>query len=128
MPVPVAVSEGETIVIDDDSDEPIPLQLVETKPLFEGKDFSTFSKWVADRTVYPAVAKAKGISGKVILNVTLGKDGVVKAVKVLRSPDPTLGKEAVRVAGMSPRWTPGYQNGKAVNVSIIVPVEFTLSR
>lgn len=39
VPVSVAVPEGETIVIDDDSDEPVPLQLVETKPLFEGKRF-----------------------------------------------------------------------------------------
>ena len=47
-------------------------------------------------------------------------------IKVARSVDPYLDKEAVRVIAAMPQWKPGKQRGKEVRVSYTVPVIFSL--
>lgn len=111
---------------DYDGEYPIPFQLVDTKPQFEGGDVENFQKWISERIIYSPIAKAKGISGRVTLSVIIDKEGNVGNVKVLRGLIPVLDEEAVRVVKTSPKWTPGYLNGKAVNVNYTIPVTFTL--
>ena len=107
-------------------EEAIPFQLVEEKPSFNGGDSNMFSKWVNERLLYPEVAKANGVQGRVTLQFTVEKDGTITKVKVLRSVEPSLDREAVRVVSLSPKWKPGMQKGKAVAVSITFPVIFQL--
>ena len=107
-------------------EETIPFQLVEEKPKFQGGDANDFSKWVNQRLNYPDVAKENGVQGRVMLQFTVGTDGSVSGVKVLRGVDPSLDKEAVRVVSMSPKWTPGKQRGEAVRVSFNLPISFKL--
>ena len=45
---------------------------------------------------------------------------------VVRSVDPYLDKEALRVIKTMPKWKPGKQRGKAVRVKYTVPVTFKL--
>lgn len=104
--------------------EPIPFQRVEEKPSFMGGDASTFSKWVAERLVYPEAAKENSVSGRVTLQFTIEADGMVTNVKVLRGVDASLDKEAVRVVSSSPKWTPGKQNDRVVRVQYTFPVIF----
>jgi len=111
---------------EDDVDEVIPMVVVETKPLFNGGDANEFSKWVNSRLVYPALAQEQGVQGRVTLQFTIGTDGSVSAVKVLKGADPLLDDEAVRVVSSSPRWTPGKQRDRAVKVSYTFPVIFRL--
>mgnify|MGYP000517329321 CR=1 FL=1 len=47
-------------------------------------------------------------------------------MNVLRSVDPSLDREAMRVVKAMPKWTPGKQNGSAVRVKYQVPVTFRL--
>ena len=54
------------------------------------------------------------------------KDGSVGEVKIVRSVDKDLDKEAIRVVKSLPKFTPGRQNGKAVNVWYTLPVPFKL--
>ena len=108
------------------SEENISFNLVEIKPSFMGGDANTFSKWVNDRLVYPAIAKENGVQGKVTLQFTINTDGILSNVKVLRGVDPSLDKEAVRVVSMSPKWTPGSTKGQAVSVTYTFPVVFHL--
>ena len=108
------------------SEENISFNLVEIKPSFMGGDANTFSKWVNDRLVYPAIAKENGVQGKVTLQFTINTDGTLSNVKVLRGVDPSLDKEAVRVVSMSPKWTPGSTKGQAVSVTYTFPVVFHL--
>lgn len=109
------------------ADEPIPFAIVESKPLFMGKDpAQAFSKWVGEHLVYPETAKENGIQGRVTLQFTVGKDGSISKVQVMRGVDPLLDKEAVRVVSMSPKWTPGKQRDRAVPVTYIFPVIFQL--
>ena len=107
-------------------EEAIPFQLVETKPTFMGGDAQTFRIWVNERLEYPEIAKENGIQGRVTLQFTVGADGKVSNVKVLRGVDPTLDKEAVRVVSMSPKWSPGKQRDRAVKVTYTFPVIFQL--
>jgi len=107
-------------------EETIPFQLVEEKPKFQGGDANDFSKWVNQRLVYPEVAKENGVQGRVMLQFTVGTDGSVSGVKVLRGVDPSLDNEAVRVVSQSPKWTPGKQRDRKVKVTYTFPVIFQL--
>ena len=107
-------------------EETIPFQLVEEKPKFQGGDANDFSKWVNQRLVYPEVAKENGGQGRGMLQFTVGTDGSVSGVKVLRGVDPSLDKEAVRVVSQSPKWTPGKQRDRKVKVTYTFPVIFQL--
>ena len=56
----------------------------------------------------------------------VNKDGSIVDVQVVRSIDPSLDKEAIRVIQSMPKWTPGKQRGKAVRVKYTLPVNFKL--
>ena len=107
-------------------EEAIPFQLVEEKPSFNGGDANEFSKWVNSKLQYPEIAKENGVQGRVTLQFTVNPDGSVSNVKVLRSVDSSLDKEAVRVVSMSPKWKPGKQRDRAVKVTYTFPVIFQL--
>ena len=72
------------------------------------------------------MAKEVGGQGRVRLQFTVGADGIVSNVKVLRGVDPALDKEAVRVVSSSPKWTPGKQRDRNVKVTYTFPVIFQL--
>ena len=114
------------VVEEDDEEEVLPMVVVETKPTFNGGDANEFSKWVNSRLVYPEQARELGIQGRVTLQFTIGADGRVSAVNVLKGADPLLDEEAVRVVSSSPKWTPGRQRDRAVKVSYTFPVIFRL--
>ncbi len=107
-------------------EEEIPFMMVEDKPKFQGGDENTFTKWVAERLVYPEIAKENSVQGRVILQFRVNTDGSVSNVIVLRGVDPSLDKEAVRVVSSSPKWTPGRQRNKPVRVVYQFPVIFQL--
>lgn len=107
-------------------EEVIPFAIVEEKPTFEGGDPNYFSRWVNSKIQYPPAAAENGIQGTVILFFEVGTDGKLYNVKVLRSIDPLLDQEAVRVVKMSPLWKPGRQQNKPVKVSYQFPVKFQL--
>ena len=106
--------------------EALPFQLIEVKPRFNGGDAAEFSKWVNSQLVYPEKAKQAGIQGRVAIQFTVGADGAVRDVKVLRGVNEDLDAEALRVVSSSPRWEPGMQDGKAVPVTFTFPVFYQL--
>ena len=107
-------------------EETVDFVRVEYKPTFNNGDANTFSRWVAEHMVYPEIAKENGVQGRVILQFTILRDGTLGNVKVLRGIDPALEKEAVRVVSSSPKWEPGRQRDRAVNVTYTFPVIFQL--
>ena len=111
---------------EEDTDEVIPMVIVETKPSFNGGDANEFSRWVNSRLVYPETARELGVQGRVTIQFTIGTDGRVSGVRVLKGADPLLDEEAVRVVSSSPKWTPGRQRDRAVKVSYTFPVIFQL--
>lgn len=117
---------NEVIEEEEDSDEVIPVMIVETRPTFNGGEASEFTKWVNSHVIYPELARELGVQGRVTLQFTIGADGQVYDVKVLKGVDPILDREAVRVVASSPRWTPARQRDRAVKVSYVFPVVFRL--
>ena len=126
--IPVDIQEyvRQEVVEEDVEEETLPFITVEQKPTFNGGDANDFAKWVNSRLVYPEVAKDNGVEGRVVLQFTIGKDGRLRDVKVLNTPDESLAQEAVRVVSSSPKWEPGRQRDRAVKVSYTFPVIYRL--
>ena len=99
---------------------------VETMPRFPGDngDMSALSAWLSSNLRYPLVALESGIQGTVWLQFVVGKDGSIRDVKVSKSVDPSLDREAVRVVKAMPKWVPGTQKGKPVSVRYQLPIRF----
>jgi len=114
-----------TAAVEEATDEVL-YAVVETKPLFEGKNANAFTAWVYARISYPEIASEERIQGKVFISFVVDVDGSLKDIKVMRSVDPELDKEALRVVSDSPNWTPGKQQGKVVKVRYTFPVNFQL--
>ncbi len=101
--------------------------IVEDMPTFNGGEPATeFRKYIAQNLRYPEIAAENGISGRVIVQFAVDKTGTVVDAVVVRSIDPALDKEAIRVVMSSPKWTPGKQRGKAVKVLFTFPINFVL--
>ncbi len=98
--------------------------VVEQMPSFDGGDDNKFRAWLAANMQYPKEASDKGMQGRVFVQFVIEKDGSVANAKILRSVDPTLDNEALRVVRSSPKWKPGMQNGKNVRVYWTTPVTF----
>ena len=99
--------------------------VVEQMPSFPGGPQALF-EYLSKNIKYPAVAEENGVQGRVIVTFVVERDGSITDVKVIKSVDPSLDKEASRVVRGMPHWIPGKQNGSAVRVKYTVPVTFTL--
>lgn len=99
--------------------------VVEEMPSFPGGNAALMS-YLNSSTKYPVVAQENGVQGRVIISFVVERDGSISDVKVARSVDPSLDREAQRVVKSMPRWTPGKQNGQTVRVKYTVPVVFRL--
>ncbi len=98
---------------------------VEQMPTFPGGDAALMS-YLSSHIRYPAAAQENGIQGRVVVQFVVTKTGSIGEVKVVRSKDPDLDKEAVRVVKSLPKFNPGRMNGQAVSVWYTLPVNFKL--
>jgi len=99
---------------------------VEQMPVYPGGE-EELMKFIIGNLRYPSEAKKAGIEGRVIIRFVVSKNGDITNVEVLRGLDPSCDQEAVRVAKLMPKWTPGKQNGKNVNVYFTIPIVFRLA-
>ena len=99
--------------------------VVEEMPSFPGGQGALMS-FLSSNIKYPVVAQENGVQGRVIVGFVVERDGSITDVKVMRSVDPSLDREAQRVVKSMPKWKPGKQNGSAVRVKYTVPVVFRL--
>ncbi|MBQ3805056.1 MAG: energy transducer TonB [Prevotella sp.] len=99
--------------------------VVEQMPSFPGGQ-AALMNYLNNNIKYPVIAEENGIQGRVVVQFVVGKDGHISDVKVAKSVDPSLDKEAVRVVKAMPKWIPGKQNGQAVTVRYTLPVTFRL--
>ena len=98
---------------------------VEQMPEFPGGQLE-LRKFIAGSVKYPVEAMKNRIQGKVFVSFIIGKDGSVKNVKIVRGADPLLDAEGIRVVKSMPKWIPGKQKGKEVNVQYTIPINFAL--
>lgn len=99
--------------------------VAEQMPSFPGGD-RKLMEYLSENIRYPEECEEICVQGRVIVSFIVEKDGSISNVKVAKSLDPLLDKEAVRVVSGMPKWIPGRQNGVAVRVRYIIPVTFRL--
>ncbi|MEI3419624.1 MAG: energy transducer TonB [Butyricimonas faecihominis] len=91
-------------------------------PRFNGN----LNQWLRKNLRYPARCAEMGIGGKVFVEFVVEKDGSISSINVVRSADPDLSQEAIRVVKAMPKWIPGMQRDKAVRVRFTIPITFQL--
>ncbi|MBQ8116029.1 MAG: energy transducer TonB [Prevotella sp.] len=99
---------------------------VEQMPSFPGGQ-SALINYLKSNIKYPVIAEENGIQGRVVVQFVIGEDGSISDVRVAKSVDPSLDKEAVRVIKNMPKWIPGKLNGQSVKVRYTMPVTFRLN-
>ncbi|MCM1336114.1 MAG: energy transducer TonB [Candidatus Amulumruptor caecigallinarius] len=123
------VREHKDEVVVEEKKEPVDdnkiFEVVEQNPVFPGGE-AALLKYVADHIRYPAMAQENNIQGRVVVQFVVTKTGSIGQVKVVRSKDPDLDREAVRVVKSLPKFTPGKMNGHPVNVWYTLPINFKL--
>ena len=99
--------------------------VVEQMPSYPG-GMGALMQYLSSHIKYPVIAEENGIQGRVICTFVVERDGSITDVRVAKSVDPSLDKEATRVVKSMPHWIPGKQNGSAVRVKYTLPVTFRL--
>lgn len=99
--------------------------ITEEPPSFPGGQ-AAMKTYLARNIKYPPTAMKNKIEGRVILQFVVRADGSISDTHVMRGISPELDAEAVRVIANMPKWNPGKQDGKPVNVKFTIPVSFKL--
>ena len=100
-------------------DESGAYEVVEQMPQFPG-GFAEMMKYLANNIKYPSEAHKNGTQGRVTVQAIIDTEGRVTNTRVIKGADPYLDAEAIRVVSSMPKWSPGMQDGKPVNVKFTI--------
>lgn len=102
----------------------------EVDPKYVGGE-KAMMEYLRDNLLYPKEADDKGLEGTVFVDFVVAADGTVGAVEIMNEPgeevDESLRTEAIRVVSTMPKWEPGRQRGKAVDVKYSLPITFQMN-
>jgi len=107
------------------TEDTVLFKVVEEQPSFPG-GYPALQKYLLDNLKYPRIAIETGISGTVYMNFIVWEDGSIRKVFVQRGIGGRCDEEALRVITNMPKWNPGKQRTKPVNVQMVLPVKFNL--
>ena len=97
----------------------------EQMPSFPGGE-SELMSFLNKNIHYPKMSKELGITGIVFIEFTVETDGTMNNVKIVKGVSSDIDKEALRLVGLMPKWTPGSQRNQPVQVEMRLPIRFTL--
>lgn len=117
------IVEPDVELVDEAPGEEPPEAYTEEMPEFPGGS-EALNAFLTREIQYPEVARNTGITGTVLIEFVVEKDGRVSNAKVKVPLFPDCDKEAVRGVMAMPKWKPGKNNGKAVRCYYQVPVTF----
>ncbi len=124
-PETVVFEEPVKAAVDNGDDNQI-YTVVEQQPEFPG-GLEAMMKFIQKNMKYPAQARRMGTEGKVFIGFVVNSDGKIVDVNTIKGISADCDKEATRVIGLMPPWKPGKQNGRAVRVRYVLPVNFKLA-
>jgi len=101
--------------------------VLEKVPAYPGGD-DKLVEYLSKNIIYPKEAVAKKIQGRVICKFMVNEDGSITNIEVIRSVDPLLDAEAIRVIKTLPKFVPGTQHDKPVGVYFTLPITFSLPK
>lgn len=119
-------------------EDPIPFAVVESVPVFPGCENESSNEgrkncfqtqlltYVSENFEYSEAARQLKIQGRIIISFVVEKNGQVSSVQLLRSVDPWLDEEGLRVISSLPNIEPAKQRGKPVRMSFVVPIKIEL--
>jgi protein TonB len=74
---------------------------------------------------YPPAARQAGVEGQVVLQAVVFKDGTVGDIEVLKTPSETFGFGEAAIKAVSQwKYRPALQNGRPVDVVMVIVVDF----
>lgn len=120
------ISPTDVIEVAPEPDDDMPFMVVEDMPEFPGGTVALMD-YLRKNIKYPSICRENNIQGKVLIQFIVDKDGSITSPEVVRTVNPYLDKEALRVISGMPKWKPGSQRGKNVRVRFTVPVNFKLN-
>lgn len=98
---------------------------VEVMPEYPG-GMAALQKYLATNLNYPEKARKDTLQGRITSQFVVGKDGIVKDIRILKSLSPECDAEVIRVIKAMPAWKPATQGGVKVNVWYTLPISFKL--
>ena len=104
-------------------------EVFDTRPFFPGGD-AALLPWIKANIKYPAKAKEKGVTGRVVVIVTfiVEIDGSLSDIKISRNQAPEFKAEfeaeAIRLVKAMPAWDPARNFGTAVRYRYTCPIDF----
>ena len=101
--------------------------VLEKMPVFPGGE-AKLVEYISKKLIYPKEAELKKIQGKVICKFMVTENGTITNIEVIRSIDPLLDAEAIRVIKTLPKFEPGTQQDKPVGVYFTLPITFSLKK
>lgn len=111
------------IPIEVQKDEVLPY--AEVMPEFPG-GMKEMVNFLNKNLIYPQEMLENGIEGKIYVQFTVTKTGEIKDAVVARGVN-GLNAEALRLVKQMPKWKPGWNEGKEVDVKMIIPIHFSLN-
>jgi TonB family protein len=115
-------SSNEEMILEIPVEEEV-LTIAEVYPEFVGGQ-PALIKYLHENIVYPEDAKENGLQGKVYIQFVVYKDGHLADFKILKGVYPSIDREALKAVCKMPNWIPGKNDGKEVNVRMVIPVKF----
>ena len=122
----VDIDEYDVVTVEPEPEEEEIFMVVEDQPEFPGGT-AALLEYLRKNIKYPAICRENNIQGRVLVTFIVNKDGAIVEPEVVKSVNPSLDKEALRVISTMPNWKPGSQRGKPVRVKYTVPVNFRLN-
>lgn len=99
------------------------IKSIDLAPEYPGGN-DEMNAFISKNIQFPIEAAKNGIKGKVVAKFVIDRKGKVKNLEIIQSVHELLDQEALRVIRLMPKWTPGEQNGKKVNVMFSLPINF----
>lgn len=94
------------------------------KPKFLGGDIYDFTHWVNSQVGIVTTQSGATLTGTVIVQFTVSKEGVVTDVHAMHGDEHLLNVAAEDIVKKSPKWEPGEYNGEKRGIRMTISVEF----
>lgn len=99
---------------------------IEKMPEFPGGQ-AALMNYLGSNITYPKSAQTAGVEGTAIVEFVIAKNGKVKSATIKKGVNPEIDSEALRVVNNMPKWIPGENEGKKVEVNYVIPIRFALN-
>jgi periplasmic protein TonB len=97
-------------------------EITEVMPEFPGGQAKLY-EFLNQNLILPKLNTDSQIQGKIYVKFVIKKDGSIDDIQVIKGSHEKLNEEVIRVIKLMPKWTPGLQNGQAVDVYFTLPVQ-----